>query len=227
MQIDDYATELEQAGGDEDTARLTKAEIAAMCVLEHGHGGLTDACRKARRKYKTTWEHAQVVLYYERLLPGRKLEKCGSVARELAEEFSELNWTDLRTAMWMDRENPWAALKALRDIVTPEKPPEVVEAHVLAELRKQGKNPKRFTIEQDGVRATVSGYRPDLPSPLVLDNGRGLRVTIERHEVNGNRNGTSHTEPDGRGILAGISGGLPHVDEGSLPDDAGLLRAAR
>lgn len=157
--LDDYAARLVESGEGEDAARLAMGEWAALCRREYGRGGLKQAAQHARRPYKTVYDRARLVDYYEQLLPRRLLAPGDSIARELLEEFPELTWTDLRLAQRLDAGNPWVALQALRTLVHPDKSIEQVARDIQQARRANGHEQTRY----------------------VIDNGTGLRVIIERY----------------------------------------------
>lgn len=159
MDFEDRITELEATLGHEELASVASGEVAYLIQLEYGWGGLSMAAARVRKPYKTIAGRVRVIGYYEKLLPGRNLDKDRSIVHELLEEFPELTYTDLRTAMSLDKDNPWVALDALRKLLKPEMSPERFALEVQAERRRNGHDQKRY----------------------VVDNGRGLRVTIERY----------------------------------------------
>ena len=155
----DRTAELEATLGHEQQATVASGEVAYLIQTEHGWGGLARAALQVRKPYKTIAGRARVIGYYEKLLPGRNLDKERSVAHELLEEFTDLTYTDLRTAMRLDRNNPWVALYALRKILLPDMSPERFAIEVQKERRRNGHEQTTY----------------------VVDNGRGLRITIERY----------------------------------------------
>lgn len=159
MSFEERVTELEATLGHEQQATVASGEVAYLIQREFGWGGLAKAAATVRKPYKTIAGRVRVVAYYEKLLPGRNLDKERSVVHEILEEFSDLTYTDLRTAMTLDGDNPWVALDALRKLLKPEMSPERFAIEVGKERKRNGHEQTRY----------------------VIDNGRGLRVTIERY----------------------------------------------
>lgn len=159
MSFEERITELEATLGHEQQATVASGEVAYLIQQEFGWGGLARAALAVRKPYKTIAGRVRVVTYYEKLLPGRNLDKQRSVVHEILEEFPDLTYTDLRTAMTLDRDNPWVALDALRKLLKPDMSPERFAVEVGKERKRNGHEQTRY----------------------VIDNGRGLRITIERY----------------------------------------------
>lgn len=159
MGFDERVTELEATLGYEQQATVASGEVAYMIQREFGWGGLARAALMVRKPYKTIANRARVIGYYQQLSPRGNLDKERSVVHELLQEFADLTYTDLRTAMSLDRDNPWVALDALRNLLQPNMSPERFAIEVGKERKRNGHEQTRY----------------------VLDNGRGLRITIERY----------------------------------------------
>ena len=140
----------------EDDARLMAGECAAVIAIEWGD--LKRASLDSGYEYKTLAERAEVVKFCQQFSAHAELEPGNSIAREYLAEFPVLHWKHLVIA------------KGLKD---PAKAKVALERAV-----KDG-----MTVPQFGrfVRRMKKALG-HAQGKIVIDNGRGLRVTIERYE---------------------------------------------
>jgi len=147
-----YVEALRTSAGLQDETRITQGEIAAVIASEYGT--LKQAAIDAHIEYKTLAEYRRVVEFYE-ILPGRNLIG-GSDVRRIMATFDTLRWTHLRLAA------------SLRDYE------EAMDALTVA--ANEAQTPQQF---KRYLARLNNGHRK--PSRYVVDNGRGLRITIERY----------------------------------------------
>lgn len=143
---------LRTSAGLQDETRLTQGEIAF--VIAEDYGQLKQAAIDAHIEYKALAQYKRVVEFYQN---STRVEIGNSNARAVMTEYPNLRYTHLRIAM------------SLKDYQ------EAIEALGMANMS---------TMSIPEFQRWVARLRREnghKPSRYVVDNGRGLRVTIERY----------------------------------------------
>lgn len=146
---------LRVSAGGEDDARLTIGEAASL--INTGWGDLKRAANQSNIPYKTLAERVAVIDYFEQLSASADLDINNSVARDYLAEFPMLRWKHLVIG------------KGLKD---PAKTKIALERAI-----KDGMSVNEFARFVGRLKKAL-GHQP---SRMVIDNGRGLRITIERY----------------------------------------------
>jgi hypothetical protein len=155
--FDMLVSTISEATENEDEARLTQGEAAALIHEHYGQGGIKRAADETHCEYVTLAERCRVVEYYQRLISARQISMRDSIARELMAEFPTLRWSHLRLAKGLSKDNPWLALNALREAVDQSLTPKAFKRHVARRRRANGYVPTKIHIEgRAGYWLTIS-----------------------------------------------------------------------
>ena len=147
---------LRTSAGLQDETRITQGEIAF--VISSDYGGLKQAAIDAHIEYKTLAEYKRVVEFYgptDNNSAWQNTIGC-SLARTLLYDYPTIRWTHLRIAARLrDFEDAMdALLTASEESWTPAQ----LKRHVEKLRKHNGEHPPRY----------------------VIDNQRGLKLTIDR-----------------------------------------------
>lgn len=146
---------IDEGGNDENMGRLKIGEAAALLVQQFGWGALSEAAKRTRKPYKTVAERARIVRYYQDLSAGQNLSVGDSVARDLLAEFSTLDWTHLRVAKGVDKDNPMLALDQLRQAVSEGMSVQEFKRHIGRLRRRNGHKPTRYVMPSKAGWTTI------------------------------------------------------------------------
>jgi hypothetical protein len=147
-----YVEALRTSAGLQDETRITQGEIAAVIASEYG--ALKQAAIDAHIEYKALAQYKRVVEFYEN---STRVEIGKSNARAVMSEYPNLRYTHLRVAMSLNDYQEAIDALGMANMGTMSIPE---FQRWIAKLRRE------------------NGHKP---SRYVIDNGRGLRVTIERY----------------------------------------------